>query len=145
MRLPERGSCFSSCLAFSLGSHSRYVDTQATNINVDITMWLKAFRHKPSDQHTYTGYRAESICSISYSNKQSVHTDAGNGLNHRTAVIGCRYWTAIQKEKAWPQLKGDQIGAGLASGLLWNAGSLLMGLVFGESQELREHGKRAVK
>jgi len=39
-------------------------------------------------------------------------------------IVTSVYWKAIQKEKAWPQLKGDQIGAGLASGLLWNAGNV---------------------
>lgn len=39
-------------------------------------------------------------------------------------VVTFAYWKGIQKEPGFPQLSLDQIGAGLASGLLWNAGNV---------------------
>ncbi|CAL1157403.1 unnamed protein product [Cladocopium goreaui] len=39
-------------------------------------------------------------------------------------MVTFAYWKGIQKEPGFPQLSLDQIGAGLASGLLWNAGNV---------------------
>lgn len=36
-----------------------------------------------------------------------------------------RYWKGIQKKPGLPKLDFDQIGAGLLSGLIWNAGALV--------------------
>ena len=44
-------------------------------------------------------------------------------------VVTLAYWKLFQKEP-FPKLQGDQIGAGLASGLIWNAGSLGLSCVF---------------
>jgi len=39
-------------------------------------------------------------------------------------VVTLGYWKGIKQEKNWPELASDQILAGLASGLLWNAGNV---------------------
>ncbi|CAE7253100.1 TMEM144 [Symbiodinium natans] len=39
-------------------------------------------------------------------------------------VVTLGYWKAVKKEKDWPVVASDQILAGLASGLLWNAGNV---------------------